>query len=46
VTAPGNDEWVVSATAITGMAHLIPAAEEDIWFVNSRMDLETFNDVY
>jgi hypothetical protein len=46
VTVPGNDKWVVSVSAITGMAHLISAAEEGIWMVNSRIDLETFNDVY
>jgi hypothetical protein len=46
VTVPGNDEWVVSVSAITGMAHLIPAREEGIWIVNNRIDLETFNDIY
>jgi hypothetical protein len=30
VTVPGNDEWVVSVSTITGMAHLIPAREEGI----------------
>jgi hypothetical protein len=46
VTVPGNDEWVVGVSAITGMAHLILAREEGVWLVNSRIDLETFNDVY
>jgi hypothetical protein len=46
VTVSENDEWVVVVSAIVGMAHLIPAREKGIWLVNSRIDLETFNNIY
>ena len=46
ITVPENDEWVVNVSAIAGMTHLIPAQEEGIWLINSRIDLKTFNDVY
>jgi len=46
VTVPGNDEWVVGISAIAGIVHLIPAREEGVWLLNSRIDLKTFNDVY
>jgi hypothetical protein len=46
VTVLGNDERVVGVSANADMAHLIPAREKGICHINSRIDLETFNDVY
>src|ERR1700761_218298 len=45
----GTTETIVSIKRIMGMAHLVPeTAERDNkrWYVNSRIDLETFNRIY
>ena len=45
----GTTEIVVGIKRIMGMAHLVPeTAERDNkrWYVNNRIDLETFNRIY
>ena len=45
----GTNETIVTIKRIMGMAHLVPeTAERDNkrWYVNSRIDLETFNRIY
>ena len=45
----GTTEIVVGIKRIIGMPHLVPeAAERDnkCWYVNNRIDLETFNRIY
>ena len=38
-------EWsVVDIGKVLGLAHLVPAGD-DQWLVNSRIDLQTFNDI-
>ena len=42
-------EIVVGIKRIMGMAHLVPETSEidkERWYVNSRIDLETFNMIY
>ena len=47
----GSDIWLVSISIIEGIAHIVPVdgtkgMETNMWLVNSRIDLETFNEVY
>jgi hypothetical protein len=44
----GGDLWIMSISSILGIAHLVPLirAEPNEWFVNSQVDLWTFNWVY
>ena len=45
----GTTEIVVSIKRIIGMAHLVPetaGTDNKRWYVNNRIDLETFNRIY
>ena len=44
----GTTEIVVSIKRIIGMAHLVPetTGTNKHWYVNNRIDLETFNRIY
>ena len=48
----GSDIWMVTISSIQGIAHIVPegpgtnGVEAKVWLVNSRIDLETFNEVY
>jgi hypothetical protein len=45
----GTTEIVVGIKRIMGMAHLVPettGTDNNRWYVNSRIDLETFNRIY
>jgi len=48
--AVGGDLWIVSISSILGMAHLVVCRSDGNgpreWFINSRIDLQTFNWVY
>ena len=41
-----NEDRVVRIAQIEGMAHLIPLEPEGSWFINNRVDLETWNTIY
>ena len=42
-----HKDWVVNIRSITAMAHLVQdATHRRRWFVNSRIDLWTFNQIY
>ena len=45
----GTTETVVIIKRIMGMAHLVPKTaerENKRWYINNRIDLETFNRIY
>ena len=45
----GTTEIVVGIKGIIGMAHLVPetaGVNNKWWYVNNRIDLETFNRIY
>ena len=53
----GSDIWLVTISSIQGIAHIVPLdadraksgtkeLEAKTWLVNSRIDLETFNEIY
>ena len=51
----GSDIWLVTISSIQGIAHIVPLdadranggdSEAKTWLVNSRIDLETFNEIY
>jgi hypothetical protein len=45
----GTTELVVGIKRIMGMAHLVPETagrDNKRWYVNNRIDLETFNRIY
>src|SRR5258705_12320640 len=37
---------VVRVADIAGMAHLIPLEPDQVWYINNRIDLHTWNMVY
>ena len=37
---------VVRVADISGMAHLIPLEPDQVWYINNRIDLHTWNMVY
>ena len=37
---------VVRVADIAGMAHLIPLESDQVWYINNRIDLHTWNMVY
>jgi hypothetical protein len=37
---------IVPIRTIVGMAHLVPIEPNEVWFINNRIDLETWNMVY